>query len=80
MPAGPDYWLTPQMDAWLAELERRVATVHERVACPKCGAVVGDRCHRVGTMYLPGYDGYAPPPSLKHPHAERLRAGGIPLR
>lgn len=60
------------------ELNERVATVHERVACPKCGAVVGDRCHRVGTAYLPGYKGYAPPP-LKHLHAERLRAGGIPL-
>lgn len=48
-----------------------IARCHERVACPKCGAIVGDRCHRVGALYIPRYEGYVPPPSLKHPHRER---------
>jgi hypothetical protein len=56
----------------------RHATCHERVACPYCGAPVGQRCVRVNAAVAPwgryahvGPDG-APPP-LKHPHRERIR-------
>jgi predicted RNA-binding Zn-ribbon protein involved in translation (DUF1610 family) len=51
------------------ELGRRVRTVHERVACPRCGRAVGDRCRHVRTGAV-----------LKHSHQERLRADGISLR
>jgi predicted RNA-binding Zn-ribbon protein involved in translation (DUF1610 family) len=61
-------------------LRERAASVHERVACPRCGAVLGDRCHRAGALYIAGYAGYVPPAPLKHPHRERLRADGIPDR
>lgn len=45
-----------------ADLEARIATVYERVACPKCGAPRGRRCTRVGGRSLE---------PLKAPHRER---------
>lgn len=59
------------MQQTAAALERRLATCHERTFCPACGAVLGDRCHRKGALYIPGYDGYGKPAWLKHPHRER---------
>jgi hypothetical protein len=60
-----------RMEAAAAELRRRVQTVHERVACPKCLAPVGVRCVRANGQGTPGTK------PLKHPHVERLRADGI---
>lgn len=63
-----------------AELHERVATVHERVACPRCLAPVGERCVRMSTHYV-GWAGAEEGPSpLKHSHRERLRADGIAER
>jgi hypothetical protein len=63
--------------AWLerraAELVERQRTAHERVACPKCGQPVGERCKRLSARHMAR-------PSLKHSHRERLRADGIELR
>ena len=50
-------------------LNEKVATVHERVACPACGMPVGQPCVHART--------WAP---IKHAHRERLRADGIALR
>lgn len=49
-----------------ARLQERIATCHEVVDCPRCHALIGERCRRVR-----GYR--TPPPSepLKHPHRER---------
>lgn len=58
------------------ELVERQNTVHERVACPRCNAIVGQRCMRAGP-YEPS--GLSRPP-LKHSHAERLHADGILFR
>ena len=57
------------MEEAIRELNERIATVHERVECPKCCAAVGQECANLR--------GGA---ALKHPHAERIRAAGIPLR
>lgn len=70
---NPDDELTRRMEAAAAELNRRVATVHERVACPRCGAAIGVKCRYGQRTYRRGQP-------LKHPHAERLRADGIALR
>lgn len=60
--------IVKRMERVADELNRRVRTIHERVACPKCYAPVGERCR------------YASPPAycfqpdraiLKHPHRER---------
>lgn len=63
-----------------ARLVEQQRTCHERVACPRCGAIVGDRCHKKGALYIPRYKGYVPPSPLKHPHVERLRVDGMQLR
>lgn len=49
-------------------LEARVATCHERVACPTCDAPVGVKCRGRGR------------PVLKSPHVARLRRDGVNLR
>lgn len=73
-------------DAFVAaveELRRRVASVHERVACPVCGAPVGERCRRVQRAHTgagPAPAGLPPGVPLKSAHNERLRADGIPDR
>lgn len=59
--------------AQVAELQQRLATVHERVACPRCGAPVNVGCRNVTRSYRRGQP-------VKNAHAERLRADGIPLR
>lgn len=57
-----------------AELNARIATCFERVACPRCGAPAGEACRRmIGGV---GHRGR----HNKHPHAERIQADGIPLR
>ena len=43
-----------------AEAERRIATCHERVACPRCRAPVGSRCRSMLSGVV-----------TKHPHRER---------
>lgn len=58
-------------------LERRVATVHERVACPKCRAPVGERCWHMGYHSVPHNISRRP---IKNPHRERAAADGIRLR
>lgn len=64
--------LAQRLERAAAEFNRRVATVHERVACPRCRSGVGERCV---SMVKSVHDR-----ELKHPHAERLRADGIALR
>lgn len=44
--------------------EQRIATCHERVACPACGVPRGHRCIRKG-------GGWGTSTPLKHPHRER---------
>lgn len=70
---GPEYQRHMEV---VRELNERVATAHVRVACPRCGAARGERCFRV-TQFAGGSTNRTP---LKHLHAERLRAAGIPLR
>jgi hypothetical protein len=65
-----------ELEAAAARLNERVATVHERVRCPKCAAPIGARCVRVGRTGLTS----ASARPLKHSHVERLRADGITLR
>lgn len=66
------------------ELVERQRTAHERVACPRCGAAVGKRCHKLNSKPFrsadPGLRGLVPAIECKHPHAERLRADGISVR
>lgn len=57
----------------VAEIQRAIASCHERRACPRCGAPRGQRCVRVGSD--PFIDGAK---ALKHPHRERHPE--IPLR
>lgn len=64
----------------IAELRERIATVHERVACPACWAPVSVRCRKVTHKGAPGEQPDRTRPALKHPHRERLRADGIPDR
>lgn len=54
-------------------LLERIATCHERVACPACGVRVGHKCIRRNGAW--GVD-----PPLKHPHLERQQADGIRAR
>jgi hypothetical protein len=50
------------------DANRRIATCHERVACPKCNAPVGERCRRMPR----GYHGMGPSGAiLKTAHEER---------
>lgn len=62
-----------RIDAAVAALNERIATAHERVACPKCGAPAGHQCVSVAK----GRHVRSP---LKHSHRERLHADGISLR
>jgi hypothetical protein len=67
--------LTAAVDA----IAQRVATAHERVACPTCRAPVRERCralplgHGVSGTVRVGR-------TLKHSHDARLLADGITLR
>lgn len=60
----------------IAEHQRLVATVHERVACPRCGAPVGLRCRALPRGYRP-LDVPGRVRTLETPHKQRLRADGI---
>lgn len=62
------------------ELEERVATVHERVACPKCGAPKGKRCRSMPRGYRPLDAGQRGARELKTSHRWRLTADGTYLR
>lgn len=68
------------MEEAVRELNERVASVHERVGCPKCWAPVGVRCCAMPAGYVIGVRGGGRGRTLKSPHAERLRADGIALR
>jgi hypothetical protein len=48
------------------EANARIESCHERVACPRCGQQVGERCVR-----MVGGVGFRGGPPLKHPHRER---------
>jgi predicted RNA-binding Zn-ribbon protein involved in translation (DUF1610 family) len=52
------------LNAMADEIERRMDSCHEFVACPKCGEPIGKRCVLVrrGNKYGS---------RLKHPHRER---------
>jgi predicted RNA-binding Zn-ribbon protein involved in translation (DUF1610 family) len=54
-------------------LSERVATVHERHQCPRCGMPEGVRCI---AMRAGGFS-REPAVEVKHPHMERLREDGI---
>lgn len=65
-----------RMEVALAELNERVARVHELAPCPKCGMPTGVRCLKMaagGMIREPFVE-------TKHAHAERLCEAGIPLR
>lgn len=51
---------------FVARTNERIATCHERRACPTCGRPQGLRCVRKGSTAMAG----AGPP-LKHPHTAR---------
>jgi hypothetical protein len=68
------------MNEAAAAIEARVATCHERVACGKCWAPPGVRCRAMPAGYVIGPRGGGSGRVLKHSHAERLRADGIPNR
>lgn len=51
--------------------QQRIANVHTKVACPRCGVGIGTRCQSLTRRHAP---------TLKHAHHERLRAAGITLR
>lgn len=53
------------LEAAANALVEQARTVHERHACPACGAPVGARCTHVG--------GRRYGTTLKHSHAERRR-------
>lgn len=74
---GPEYERHMEV---VRRLNERVATAHERVACPKCFAPVGVQCRRVTNESRDGRQPDRTRPELKHSHDERLRADGIPLR
>ena len=54
------------MELRAAELEAAIAMCHERRACPRCGAEIGERC-----MNLTRRASSAKRWTLKHPHRER---------
>jgi hypothetical protein len=56
-----------------AEANERIATCHERVACPKCAAPIGERCRRMPRGYSPAYArlGRPQPSTTVAPHQER---------
>jgi hypothetical protein len=60
-------------DEIVEQIAKRVASVHERHHCPTCGAPAGMRCVRKGRHVSTS-------PPLRHPHAARLHADGLPLR
>lgn len=58
----------------VAELNEKIATCHERRACPRCGAELGERCHNLtrvssSTRTWP----------VKNPHRERW-SQEVPVR
>lgn len=75
---GEELALREAAERAVVEHEHRVASCHERVACPKCKAYVGVRCVRVGTYEAHGT--FPRERALKHPHIERQRADGIAAR
>lgn len=63
-PPTPDEKATfRRMFAAADDLIERIATCHERVACPRCGAPVGQRCRALPKNVR----------ATKHPHDERWR-------
>lgn len=57
-----------------------IDTCHERVACPKCGAPVGERCHKLSSrpardapLAMRERSSPTPPVEAKNPHEERWR-------
>lgn len=64
------------MEQAVRELNERVASVHERVACPRCNMPTGVACVALKA------GGFVREPVVhtKHPHAQRLREDGIYLR
>jgi hypothetical protein len=52
-----------------AEAERRIATCHEVVGCPRCKAPVGERCRRMPRGWQRG--AYVQIAQVVGPHRER---------
>jgi anaerobic selenocysteine-containing dehydrogenase len=63
--------MADQLQAAADRMNERINTAHERVACPRCRARAGMRCHGVNAVVKK---------ALEHSHKERLRADGISLR
>jgi hypothetical protein len=74
---APD--LMAALKASIDAAQERIATCHERVDCPKCWAPTGVRCRALPAGYVIGVRGGGSGRTLKHSHAERLRADGIAL-
>ena len=49
--------IVQRMERVADELNRRIRTCHERLACPKCGAPVGELCRRLPKGYMLAYTG-----------------------
>ena len=56
----------PRLDKAIADAEDAIANVHLVRDCPRCGAVIGERCKNVTRSYRRGRP-------LKHPHPQRYR-------
>lgn len=67
--SDPDRLVEARLLLAAAEAEARIASCHEEVACPACGAPVGVRCRqlrsRTGKTYA------IKDSELKHPHRRR---------
>lgn len=63
-----------------ARINALVESAHERVDCPTCWAPKGRRCMAMPKGYVVGRTGSVSGREILHPHAQRIRAAGIPLR
>ena len=59
------------MERVAAEAEAKIASCHERRACPKCGAPIGVRCRSMPRGYRPLDYGDRRARELLHPHQQR---------
>lgn len=64
-------WHEHWFDEAVADTNALIDTCHERRACPRCGAPLGERCHSLARSST------ASPRTVKHPHRERW---GVPVR
>jgi hypothetical protein len=73
MPGRPPADVEAALLAAADEANARIATCHERVACPKCGAPIGRRCRRLPRGFSQASErrGLGQPSKVVGPHRER---------